>query len=137
MADILVVVSRPCSKAEVMASANLSYDQVQKYLPALQKLKLVNEYIEDRSHSKWIITEKGLEYLQCTLTEYGRIAKGQHSIWSMERETADELTNRASETKILMFERKSLLDCFLFRNSFLSQLTYDLLSFDSACEMLW
>ena len=85
MADILTVVGAPSSKTEVMACANLSYEQCQKYMPALEKLGLIREYFEDGVHSRFVSTEKGREYLSSMSAEYGRIAEGDKSVWSTRR----------------------------------------------------
>ncbi|MGI0091498.1 MAG: winged helix-turn-helix domain-containing protein [Nitrososphaerales archaeon] len=96
MTDILRVVSAPSSKTEIMSCANLSYDQCQKYLPALEKLGLMREYFEDGVHSRFAITEKGLEYLSNMSAEFGRIAEGDKSVWSTRRR-AESHDNRITQ----------------------------------------
>ena len=86
MTDILTVVSTQSSKTEIMACANLSHDQCQKYLPALQKLGLLRKFFVDGIHSRYAITEKGREYLSSMSVEFGRIAEGDRSVWSTRRQ---------------------------------------------------
>ncbi len=81
MTDILSVVSTPTTKWEIMARANLSYEQCQKYLRALQRLGLVSEFYDVRSR-RFAITEKGREYYASMAGVYGRIDAGEVSIWS-------------------------------------------------------
>ena len=91
MADILAVVSTPSSKYEMMACANLSYDQCQKYVPLLEKLGLVRRYLEDGFRIRYVITEKGREYLSSISGEFGKIAEGGRSIWPTKRKSAGKV----------------------------------------------
>ncbi|MDG6994446.1 MAG: hypothetical protein JRN52_00870 [Nitrososphaerota archaeon] len=84
MADILAVLSRPATKSEIMAHANLSHDQCKKYLPALERLGLVTKQADVGSY-KYAITEKGKEYHLSMDGGFGKIAKGDKSIWSTRR----------------------------------------------------
>ena len=90
MTDILSVVSMPTTKWEIMARANLSFDQCQKYLPALRRLGLVSEFYDARSH-RFAITEKGREYYANMAGAYGRIDAGDVSIWSTRRHLQNPL----------------------------------------------
>ena len=81
MADMLTVLVYPLSKSEVMSSANLSYEQCQKYIPVLGRLGLISKSIEDGVHVKFSITEKGREYLDQLSDQFGRISKGEKSVW--------------------------------------------------------
>jgi predicted transcriptional regulator len=81
MADILTVLVYSSSKSEIMSRANLSYEQCQKYLPVLGRLELISKSIEDGVHVKFSITEKGREYLDQLSDQFGRISKGEKSVW--------------------------------------------------------
>ncbi len=82
MVDILKVITSPSSKTQVMACANLSFDQCQNYLPAMEKLGLLTRSIEDGVHTKYTIAEKGREYLLNMSADYGSIADGHKSVWT-------------------------------------------------------
>ena len=84
MTDILRIVDVPSSSAEIMACANMSYEQCQKYLPAMEKMGLISRSVEDGIHIRYTITEKGREYL-ANMSNYGRIAEGAKSVWSTRR----------------------------------------------------
>ncbi len=86
MADILAVVTSPSSKYEMMACANLSYEQCQKYIPMLEKLGLVRRYLEDGVRARFLITEKGREYSSSITGEFGKIAQGDRTIWPTKRQ---------------------------------------------------
>ena len=84
MADILTVLSRPSTKSEIMALANLSHEQCKRYLPALERLGLVIKQADVGSY-KYAVTEKGKEYHSSMNGGFGKIAKGDKSIWSTRR----------------------------------------------------
>lgn len=94
MADILKIVSESSSKTEIMACANLSYDQCQKYIPALEKLGLLVETCEDGIHYQFTITEKGREFLSRVSAEFGRIAEGDETVWNARRRAQSYGNNR-------------------------------------------
>lgn len=85
MSDILKVVGSPSSKTEIMACANLSYDQCVNYVDILGRLGFLREYFEDGIRSRFTITEKGQEYLSNLSPEFGRIEEGDKSVWSSRR----------------------------------------------------
>lgn len=60
--DILRVVTRSVGKAELMALANLSHRQCEKYLPILQRLDLITEQFDGR-RTRYQITDRGSEFL--------------------------------------------------------------------------
>lgn len=85
MVDILEIVKVRSSKAQIMASANLSYNQCQKYIPVMEKLGLLAKILEDGVHVRYAISEKGREYLLTMSSRYGRIPEGAKSIWPTRR----------------------------------------------------
>ena len=85
MADILKVANDASGKTEIMACANLSYDQCQKYIPALEKLGLLSESSQDGIHFRFAMTEKGREFLSSLSGEFGRIADGDETVWKTRR----------------------------------------------------
>jgi len=87
IADILKVALNPVSKSEIMACANMSYEQCQKYLPRLEKVDLVRKYLEDGVHARYQTTEKGREYVSNLFGEFGTIMNGEKSVWSSKRGT--------------------------------------------------
>lgn len=88
MADILAVVMNPSGKAEIMTFANLSYEQTQKYLPALEKLGLLERNLLNGAYPKYAITERGREYLSNVTGEFGTMAEGEKSIWNSRRKVS-------------------------------------------------
>ena len=85
MADILKVINEASSKTEIMACANLSYDQCQKYIPVLEKLALLTESSDDGVHLRFSITDKGREFLSKVSAEFGVIAEGDGTVWNTRR----------------------------------------------------
>lgn len=83
MFDILAVVASLSSKSEIMACANLSYEQCQKYIPVLENLGLLEKFFEDGIRVRYLITEKGREYKNSMAGRYGRIDGTSESIRSM------------------------------------------------------
>ena len=81
MTDILSVLDSPSGKSEIMACANLSYEQCRKYLPALQKLGLVNEKTLEGAR-KYVMTDRGKHYRLSMIASYGTIASGDRSVWT-------------------------------------------------------
>ena len=84
MTDILRIVDVPSSNAEIMACANMSYEQCQKYIPAMEKMGLLRRSIEDGVRVRYTISEKGREYLS-NMSKYGRIGEGSKSVWTTRR----------------------------------------------------
>ena len=83
--DILKVALNPVSKSEIMACANMSYEQCQRYLPRLEKVDFVRKYLEDGVHARFQTTEKGREYISNIFGEFGTILDGERSVWSSKR----------------------------------------------------
>ena len=65
--------------------------QCQKYVPLLEKLGLVRRYLEDGFRIRYVITEKGREYLSSISGEFGKIAEGGRSIWPTKRKSAGKV----------------------------------------------
>ena len=85
MADVLAVAKIPRSKSDIMACANMSFEQCQKYLPALEKLGLLERVLVDKVHRKYSTTTRGREYLASVSGQHGSLADGERSIWASRR----------------------------------------------------
>lgn len=92
MADILSIATSPSSKSEIISCANLSFEQCQRYLGMLERMGLLARYLEDAVRVRYVITEKGREYMTSLSGEFGRIAEGDKSIWGTRRRLAQSLT---------------------------------------------
>ena len=55
---ILKICKKPTSKTQIMYRANLSFDQLKRYLKFLKEKELIVE------ESQWKTTEKGLKYIE-------------------------------------------------------------------------
>ena len=82
MSDILRITTRPSTKTQILYSANLSYKQLQKYISMLQDFGMISELADKGASDKLVITERGKQFLTDLPTRFGRIAPGQHSIWT-------------------------------------------------------
>ena len=106
MSDILSIVSLPSSQSEIIGCANLSFEQCRKYLAILERMGLLGRYLEDAVRLRFVITERGREYLAGLSGEFGRIAEGDRSIWGAKRRTENSFLegNELSKTRKLELE---------------------------------
>jgi predicted transcriptional regulator len=81
MADILSVATTPCNKTEILYRSNLSFKQAQRYIPTLENIGLLKRYFEDGLRLRYVITERGREFLTNVFGHFGRIAQGGNSVW--------------------------------------------------------
>ncbi len=82
MADILRITTKPCTKTQILYAANLSYNQLQRYIAMLRDFGMVSDVVEKGGNDKFVITERGKQFLTELPSRYGRIGPGEHSIWS-------------------------------------------------------
>ena len=82
MADILRIATKPSTKTQILYAANLSYTQLQKYMTMLRDFGMVSDVVDKGGNDKFVITERGKQFLLDLPSRYGRIAPGEHSIWS-------------------------------------------------------
>ena len=81
MTDILRVATIPCSEAEILSSANLSFAQFRRYKSILEGFGYLYEVVADGKHIEYWLTSKGKEYLDSVSSEFGRIPDGERSVW--------------------------------------------------------
>jgi predicted transcriptional regulator/ABC-type transporter Mla MlaB component len=94
ISDILSIVSAPSGKSEIISCANLSFEQCQKYLAILERMGLLRRYLEDAVRVKYMITERGREYMRNISGEFGRIAEGDRSVWDARRQNMNETNEK-------------------------------------------
>ncbi|MEM4713772.1 MAG: winged helix-turn-helix domain-containing protein [Candidatus Bathyarchaeia archaeon] len=92
IADMLRVASNGANKTKIMYQANLSYKLLTKYLKELVKAELVHF---QRTESSYVLTQKGLEFLQ-RYKEYSR--RNKH----IEKQFNDLHNKRKALTDLLM-----------------------------------
>ncbi len=82
MADILRITTKPSTKTQILYAANLSYNQLQRYMTMLRDFGMVSDLGEKGESNKFLITERGRQFLSDIPSRFGRIAPGERSIWT-------------------------------------------------------
>ena len=81
MADILRVAAHPCSKTQILYSANLSYEQTKKYCDLLLECGMLSKVDrEGNTSEKFLTTSNGAGFLSQT-SRLGKISPGERSVW--------------------------------------------------------
>ncbi len=81
MTDLLTILStNPCGKTQLMYRVNLSYKQCSKYLEILEKLGVVQQFVQN-GIKHFSITNKGELYLFDMSRDFGSISEGEESVW--------------------------------------------------------
>lgn len=81
MADILRVAAHPCSKTQILYSANLSYEQTKKYCELLLECGMLSKLeAEGNNGEKFLTTSNGAGFLS-QMSRFGSISPGERSVW--------------------------------------------------------
>jgi predicted transcriptional regulator len=88
MADILRVAAHPCSKTQILYSANLSYEQTKKYCDLLLECGMLSRVNgKAKRGEKFITTTNGTGFLS-QMSRFGSISPGQSSVWERKHASA-------------------------------------------------
>lgn len=66
IADILSVARKPSTKTNIVYSANLNFEQAEKYLENCVECELLE--VEEESSKKYVTTKKGYKFLEAMET---------------------------------------------------------------------
>jgi predicted transcriptional regulator len=86
ISDILTVSLDSCGTTQLMACANLSFRECQRYTSMLEMTGLLQRHNASGSRVRYIATDKGREYLRDFFSKFGTIAEGERTVWSSRKD---------------------------------------------------